>query len=127
MANEKIVTLENLTTYNDKIQDKIDAIDERVSVLENNPSTPTMPTSNSKIIWVGTSIPAGIGENSYELREGVMQDMEYLGVDFDFELNKTAPRGTIIEFTKPSSRTKVYRIPTDEEYMIAMDTADLAK
>ena len=34
MANEKIVTLENLTTYNDKIQDKITAIDDRVSVLE---------------------------------------------------------------------------------------------
>lgn len=65
MANEKIVTLDNLTTYNDKIQDKITAIDERVLVLENNPSTPTTPTSNSKIIWVGTSIPAGIGENNY--------------------------------------------------------------
>ena len=36
MANEKIVTLENLTTYNDKNQEKITAIDERVEYLESN-------------------------------------------------------------------------------------------
>ena len=36
MANEKIVTLENLTTYNSKIQDKITAIDERIEYLESN-------------------------------------------------------------------------------------------
>ena len=34
MANEKIVTLENLTLYNDKIQAKITGIDDRVSALE---------------------------------------------------------------------------------------------
>ena len=70
---------------------------------------------------------AGVGENDELVREAVCKDMEYLGIDFDFELNKTAPRGTIIEFTKKESKTKVYRIPTDEEYMIAMDTAELAK
>ena len=70
---------------------------------------------------------AGVGENDELVREAVCKDMEYLGIDFDYELNKTAPRGTIIEFTKKESRTKVYRIPTDEEYMIAMETADLAK
>ena len=70
---------------------------------------------------------AGVGENDELVREAVCKDMEYLGVDFDYELNKTAPRGTIIEFTKKESRTKVYRIPTDEEYMIAMETADLTK
>ena len=70
---------------------------------------------------------AGVGENDELVREAVCKDMEYLGIDFDFEVNKTAPRGTIIEFTKPSSRVKVMRIPTDEEYMIAMDTASLTK
>lgn len=75
MANEKIVTLDNLTTYNDKIQDKITAIDERVSVLENNPSTPTTPTSNSKILWLGTSIPYGnitSADNNYPKMVGDM-------------------------------------------------------
>ena len=70
---------------------------------------------------------AGVGENDELVREAVCKDMEYLGIDFDYELNKTAPRGTIIEFTKKTSKTKVYRIPTDEEYMIAMETADLSK
>ena len=70
---------------------------------------------------------AGVGENDELVREAVCKDMEYLGVDFDFETNKTAPRGTIAEFTKPNSRTKVFRIPTDEEFMIAIDTAKLAR
>ncbi len=70
---------------------------------------------------------AGVGENDELVREAVCKDMEYLGVDFDYEVNKTAPRGTVQEFTKKGSKTKVYRIPTDEEYMIALDTADLVK
>ncbi len=70
---------------------------------------------------------AGVGENDALVREAVCKDMEYLGIDFDTELNMNAPRGTIQEFTKKDSKTKVYRIPTDEEYMIAMDTASLIK
>lgn len=70
---------------------------------------------------------AGVGENDELVREAVCKDMEYLGVDFDYEVNRTAPRGTVQEFTKKGSKTKVYRIPTDEEYMIALDTADLVK
>ncbi len=70
---------------------------------------------------------AGVGENDALVREAVCKDMEYLGVEFDSKINQTAPRGTIQEFSKKTSRVKVYRIPTDEEYMIAMDTASLAK
>ncbi len=68
---------------------------------------------------------AGVGENDALVREAVCKDMEYLGLEFDSKLNKTAPRGTIQEFSKKSSKVKVYRIPTDEEYMIAMETASL--
>lgn len=70
---------------------------------------------------------AGVGENDELVREAVCKDMEYLGVEFDSEINKTAPRGTIQEFNKPSSRVKVVRIPTDEEYMIALDTEEQVK
>ncbi len=70
---------------------------------------------------------AGVGENDHLVREAICKDMEYLGIDFDAKLNKTAPRGTIQEFTKKTSKVKVYRIPTDEEYMIALDTANLVK
>ena len=70
---------------------------------------------------------AGVGENDALVREAVCKDMEYLGIDFDFEVNNNAPRGTIQEFTKPNSKVKVLRIPTDEEFMIAFDTAELVK
>ena len=70
---------------------------------------------------------AGVGENDELVREAVCKDMEYLGIDFDYEFNKTAPRGTVCEFSKPTSRVKVLRIPTDEEYMIALDTESLTK
>lgn len=70
---------------------------------------------------------AGVGENDSLIREAVCSDMEYLGIDFDYEANNNAPRGTIMEFTKPNSKVKVVRIPTDEEFMIAMDTENLAK
>ena len=69
---------------------------------------------------------AGVGENDSHVRELVLKDMEYLGIDVDFELNRTCPRGTEVELSKPSSKVKVYVIPTDEEMTIAHDTAELA-
>ncbi len=69
----------------------------------------------------------GIGENDELVRAEVMKDMEYLGVDFDFEKNATMPRGTTECITKPGSKVQVYRIPTDEEYIIARDTEMLVK
>ncbi len=68
---------------------------------------------------------AGIGENSYELRENVMKDMEYLGVEFDFEANRNFKRGEVVCLTKPTSKVKVYIIPTDEELLIARETKKL--
>lgn len=66
---------------------------------------------------------AGVGENDRAVRERVMTDMEYLGVEFDTHINATCPRGQEAELTKPASRVKVYMIPTDEEMVIAEDTA----
>lgn len=67
----------------------------------------------------------GIGENQEDLRELSMRGMEYLGVEFDVEKNEKLPRGTIEEISKPTSKVKVYRIPTDEELVIARDTINL--
>lgn len=69
----------------------------------------------------------GIGENDDLVRAEVMKDMEYLGVDFDFDKNKSIPRGTTEILTKADSKVKVYRIPTDEEFIIARDTEMLVK
>ena len=68
----------------------------------------------------------GIGENDAILREKVMTGLEYLGINFDFEKNKSVPRGTTEQISKPNSKVVVYRIPTDEELVIARDTKALS-
>ena len=67
----------------------------------------------------------GIGENQEDLRELSMVGMEYLGVEFDVEKNLTLKRGTTEEISLPTSKVKVFRIPTDEELVIARDTINL--
>ncbi|MCG8410439.1 MAG: acetate kinase [Bacteroidales bacterium] len=63
----------------------------------------------------------GIGENGCEIRKEVCTDMEYLGVDFDAELNK-GKRGVDLVISKPESKTKVLTVTTNEELVIAQDT-----
>lgn len=70
---------------------------------------------------------AGIGENDRELREEVCKNMTFLGVEIDEEYNKTCPRGVIADLTKAGAKVKTYVIPTNEEYMIALDTQNLTK
>ena len=69
---------------------------------------------------------AGVGENDAATRELVMQNMDYLSIDFDFELNRTAPRGKEVVLSKPGSKVTVMVLPTDEELAIARDTAAIA-
>ena len=65
---------------------------------------------------------AGVGENDSFIRNGICQGMEWLGIDFDGEANESL-RGVEAFLTKPESKTKVLLIPTNEELMIAIDTA----
>lgn len=69
---------------------------------------------------------AGVGENDKGMRERILNGLDYLGVEVDFELNRNCPRGENVEISKPGSKVKVFVIPTDEELMIAKDTARLA-
>ena len=69
---------------------------------------------------------AGIGENNRTLRQNVCRDMSYLGVKIDEELNMTCPGGTAVELTAPGATVRTFVIPTNEEYMIALDTLKLA-
>ncbi len=69
---------------------------------------------------------AGVGENDRGVRARILQGLEYLGVDVDFEYNMSCPRGEEVEISKPGSKVKVFVIPTDEEMVIAKDTAKLA-
>lgn len=66
----------------------------------------------------------GIGENSWEVREGVCTNMDYLGIKIDFELNKTV-KGTLTKLSTPDSKVEVWVIPTNEELLIARDTLAL--
>ena len=69
---------------------------------------------------------AGVAENDGYIREMILQGLEYLGMDMDWEFNLSCPRSTDQEVTKPTSKVHVYVIPTDEEMTIARDTAELA-
>ena len=68
---------------------------------------------------------AGIGENSCELRYKICEGMEYMGVKMDAEKNNV--RGKEVDVSAADSKVKVFVIPTNEELMIAMDTAALCK
>ncbi len=63
----------------------------------------------------------GVGENQIATREKLCRKLAYLGITLNEESNKV--RGEEIEISTPDSKVKVVVIPTDEELMIAQDTA----
>lgn len=63
----------------------------------------------------------GIGENAVEVREEICADLNFLGIEIDSSLNNN--KNEII--SKDSSKVKVFRIPTNEELVIALDTAKI--
>ena len=65
----------------------------------------------------------GVGENQTKTRENICRNLNYLGVTFDAEANKV--RGEEVTVSAADSKVKVVVIPTDEEMMIAEDTAEI--
>ena len=68
---------------------------------------------------------AGVGENSGSMRASICDGLEYLGVKLDAEKNKL--RGEEVIISTPDSKVTVWVIPTNEELMIAQDTAALTR
>ena len=68
---------------------------------------------------------AGIGENSADLRAKICEGLEYMGIKMDVEKNKV--RGEEAVVSADDSKVKIFIIPTNEELMIAMDTAALCQ
>ena len=68
---------------------------------------------------------AGVGENGVLMRRLICEGLEFLGVKLDLEKNKL--RGDERIISAPDSKVTVWVIPTNEELMIAQDTATLAK
>ncbi len=68
---------------------------------------------------------AGVGENSATMRARICKNLEYLGVKIDAEKNNVRGKEAII--STDDSTVTVWVIPTNEELMIAQDTAELVK
>ena len=68
---------------------------------------------------------AGVGENDGATRAAICEYLGYLGVKIDPEAN--AKRGFENKISTEDSKVQVWVIPTNEELMIAQDTAELAK
>lgn len=66
---------------------------------------------------------AGIGENGIEIRERVMENMEFLGAKIDKVKNNV--KGKEVDISAADSKVKVLVIPTNEEIVIARDTLSL--
>lgn len=66
---------------------------------------------------------AGIGENSITIRSQICQGLEFLGAIMDPEKNRT--RGKEVDVSTADAKVHILVIPTNEELMIAQDTAEL--
>ena len=66
---------------------------------------------------------AGVGENDALERMQIASGLEYMGVKMDEDANNVRGEERVISAT--DSKGKVLLIPTNEELMIAMDTASL--
>jgi len=66
---------------------------------------------------------AGVGENDVNIRKAVCEYLGFMGVKIDPELNGN--RGKEMKISTPDSAVEVWIVPTNEELMIAQDTAEL--
>ena len=69
---------------------------------------------------------AGIGENQVNIREMACEGMEFFGIKIDKDKNQNFTRGIPFDISADDARVRTWIIPTDEEYMIAIDTQRLA-
>nr|MCR4829959.1 acetate kinase [Pseudobutyrivibrio sp.] len=66
---------------------------------------------------------AGLGENNAGLRQAVCDHLGFMGVELDASRNDGPSEDKLI--SSDSSKVKVFVIPTNEEVMIARDTASI--
>ena len=66
----------------------------------------------------------GIGENAWFMREAILEDMEFLGIQLNHRANKELI-GEAGIISTPESKVTVVVYPTDEEFVIAKDTFNL--
>ena len=67
---------------------------------------------------------AGIGENQWEHREKICENLSFLGLKIDKKLNKEKILGSTGEISCKESKIKVFVVGTNEELMIAREVAE---
>ena len=68
---------------------------------------------------------AGVGENSPTIRAKIVEGLEFMGLNLDPEKNNVRGKDAII--STDNSPNQILMIPTNEELMIALDTAKLVR
>ncbi len=68
----------------------------------------------------------GIGENSSLVRQNVLDNLSFLGIDLDNTKNTSAEKEER-KISSDSSRVNIYVIPTNEELVIALDTMKIVQ
>ena len=69
---------------------------------------------------------AGIGENTYQIREDAVEGLAFMGIEINKEMNK-GTRGVEKNVSAAGSKVQVLVIPTNEELAIAKETEKLTK
>ncbi|MFN0278502.1 MAG: acetate kinase [Pyrinomonadaceae bacterium] len=67
----------------------------------------------------------GIGENSSEVRQLICENLSWFGIELDSQSNESIIGGLEGIISKDASRLQIFVIPTNEELLIARDTARL--
>jgi acetate kinase len=67
----------------------------------------------------------GIGENAAQIRAMICENLSWLGVEIEPQINETTVNGREGNIANAESRLKVFVIPTNEELLIARDTVRL--
>ena len=68
----------------------------------------------------------GVGERGIKERKMICDKLKWMGVDIDSKINSKTV-AVEKEISKPESKIKVWVVPTEEELMIARETAALVK
>jgi acetate kinase len=67
-------------------------------------------------------LTGGIGENSVRLRYNILDRLEWFGINVDWTKNASAKGETRID--APNSRVQIWIMPTNEELIVARQTAE---
>ncbi len=96
--------------------------------MENFKSTIAQYVARYAAVMNGVDVvvfTGGVGENQINIRKGICQHLEFMGLNLDEEANNVRSEEKMI--STADSKVKAYVVPTDEEMMIAKETQRLVK